>query len=292
MSFADLPCYRAPDSQWTGGMPPALHAKGLGFEVPVIDLHCHVLPGIDDGPATIEGSLELARAAAAAGTRTIAATPHVSWEYPNDAGTIALLTEQLNERLRREGIALEVKRGAEVALTRVTDIPAEELARLSLGSGRWLLLEPPFAAAIPGLGALVASLQDGGHRIVIAHPERCEAFHRDRSSLAKLVDAGALVSITAGSLAGRFGRPARRMALDLVRDGLVHNVASDAHDAVRRPPSISAELERAGLGGLAEWLTQAVPSAILDGGEIPPRSETETGSRVARGRRRWPLGRS
>jgi len=257
----------------------------------VIDLHCHVLPGIDDGPATFDDSLELARAAAAAGTRTIAATPHVSWEYPNDADMIALLTEQLNERLRSESIALEVKTGAEVALTRVTDIPAKELARLSLGSGRWLLIEPPFAAAIPGLEALVARLQDGGHRIVIAHPERCEAFHRDRSSLAKLVDAGVLVSITAGSLAGRFGRPARRMALDLVRDGLVHNVASDAHDAVRRPPSISTELQQAGLGGLAEWLTQAVPSAILAGEEIPPRPGTETGSPMTRSKRRWQLGR-
>jgi protein-tyrosine phosphatase len=258
----------------------------------VIDLHCHVLPGIDDGPATVEDSLEMARSAVAAGTRTIVATPHVSWEYPNDSGTIVILTEQLNERLRREAIPLEVRTGAELALTRVSDVPPDELDRLSLGSGGWLLLEPPFAAVIPGLAAVVADLQDRGHRIVIAHPERCEAFHRDRSLLRGLVEGGATVSITAGSLVGRFGRPARQLALDLLREGLVHNVASDAHDAVKRPPSIRAELEQAGLVDLTEWLTGTVAAAILAGEELPPRPQLIGPSHATRGRRRWPLSRS
>src|ERR1039457_237247 len=98
----------------------------------MIDLHCHVLPGIDDGPETIEGSLELARAAVATGTRVLLATPHVSWSYPNDAETIASLVDELNARLTAEGIALEVRAGAELAMTRVIDIAPAELLRLRL----------------------------------------------------------------------------------------------------------------------------------------------------------------
>ena len=95
----------------------------------MIDLHCHLLPGIDDGPETIEGSLELARAAVAAGTRMMVATPHVSWSYPNDADTIGSRVDELSARLTAEGIALEVRAGAEIAMTRVADLaPAELLA--------------------------------------------------------------------------------------------------------------------------------------------------------------------
>ena len=90
----------------------------------MIDLHCHVLPGIDDGPDTIEDSLALARAAASAGTRVMVATPHVSWEYQNDAATITKLARELNARLAQDGVALEVLVGAEIAMTRAADIEA------------------------------------------------------------------------------------------------------------------------------------------------------------------------
>ena len=99
----------------------------------MIDLHTHVLPGIDDGPGTIEGSLALARAAAADGTRVMVATPHVNWHHHTSSGTIARLTAELNERLSAEGIALEIRTGAEVAMTRVEDIESDELERLRLG---------------------------------------------------------------------------------------------------------------------------------------------------------------
>jgi protein-tyrosine phosphatase len=245
----------------------------------VIDLHCHVLAGIDDGPATLEASVALARAAASAGTRTLIATPHVSWEYPNDARTIAGLVAELGTRLNAEGVALEIRPGAEIAMTRVVDTPAEELARLTLGGGRWLLVEPPFAAAVIGLDTIIAGLQSSGYHVLLAHPERCPAFHRDRSMLEALVASGVLSSVTAGSLAGRFGRAVRRFSLELLRDGLAHNVASDAHDDIRRPPTIASELEQAGLAGLSAWLTQEVPAAILGDGGIPPRPTVEAARR-------------
>lgn len=253
----------------------------------MIDLHSHVLPGIDDGPETIEGSLVLARTAAAAGTRTLVATPHVSWRYPNDADTIARLVDELNERLREEGTPLEIRPGAEIAMTRAAEVGEAQLARMSLGGSPWLLVEPPFTPVVTGLDALVLDLQRQGHRIVLAHPERCPAFQRDRRMLESLVRSGVLTSITAGSLVGSFGGHVRSFALQLVNDELVHNVASDTHDPVRRPPSIAGELEEAGLGALADWLTVQVPAAILDGGEIPTRPEIAAPVRRA-SRWRWP----
>lgn len=237
----------------------------------MIDLHCHVLPGIDDGPRTIEGSVALARAAAAAGTRTIVATPHVSVRYPNDAATIAQLVDELNERLAAEGVAVEVCAGAEIAEGKVAEIEPEQLGSLRLGHGGWLLIEPPFRPTAPALVALVDDLQGQGHGVVLAHPERCPAFHRDPAMLESLVRAGALTSVTAGSLAGRFGGDVRSFALDLADAEMLHNVASDAHDLDRRPPGIAAQLEHAGLGDLAGWLTQEVPGAILAGAQIPRR---------------------
>lgn len=262
----------------------------------MIDLHCHVLAAVDDGPATMEDSVALARAAAAAGTTTIVATPHVSWEYPNSAYKVARAVAQLNRRLRETGPALKVLRGAEIAMTRVGSISPSELSQLALGHGQWLLVEPPFSMAGEGLEAVIGKLHEHGYHVLLAHPERCPAFHRDRAMLERLVEAGVLTSLTAASLDGHFGGVVQRFSLELVRDGLVHNVASDAHDQVKRPPSISAELERAGLASLASWLTQAVPAAILGGGDIPPRPVIADPVIAARGdrgpwRRRWPRGR-
>lgn len=243
-----------------------------------------MLPGIDDGPATIEDSIELVRAAEATGTRTMVATSHVSWRYPNDAATIARLTAELNKRVGDEKIAVEILAGAEVATTRTEEIASDELERMRLGGGPWLLLEPPFTPAATGLGAVVASLQNAGHRVVLAHPERCPALHREPQIVESFVRGGVLMSITAGSLVGRFGREVRRFAQHLLEQGLVHNVASDAHDPVRRPPGMADELAEAGLGELAGWLTEAVPAAILGGGEIParPPAPTTTHTRTQR----------
>ena len=254
----------------------------------VIDLHCHVLPGIDDGPETIEGSVALARAAAATGTRTLVATPHVSWNYPNDADTIARLVGELSARLATEEVALEVRPGAEIAMTRLADIEPAQLERLGLGGGPWLLIEPPFTLVSNNLDAILLDLKQRDHRILLAHPERCPAFHRDQRMLETLINAGVLTSITAGSLVGRFGGKVRRFALELARAGMIHNVASDAHDLARRQPGIAAELEQAGLGPLTDWLTQTVPAAILSGEErIPPRPPVAASPPAPPGRRRW-----
>lgn len=256
----------------------------------MIDLHCHVLPGIDDGPATLEESVAIARTAAVWGTRLIVATPHVNPRFHNDAATIAGLVDELNARLRSEGVPLEIRGGAEVALTRVGELADAELSRLGLGGGPWLLVEPPFVKQFARLGPIVLDLQRRGHGIVLAHPERCPIFHREPRLLETLVDAGVVTSITAGSLTGVFGREVRRFAEEMLRAEMVHNVASDAHDHAHRPPSIAAELEQAGLTRLADWLTETVPSAILAGSDIPdppPDAQIDTPA----GGRWWQRGR-
>ena len=252
----------------------------------VIDLHCHVLPGIDDGPESIEGSIALARAAAEAGIETLVATPHVDARYGNRAERIAGLLGPVNERLIEEGIAIEVLAGAEIAATHLAELPHAELDRLGLGGSRTLLIEFPFNPVIRGLPEAVRGLQRDGHRIVLAHPERCPAFHRDRATLHGLADSGVLMSITAGSLIGRFGNEVRRVALELVREGLIHNVTSDAHDEVRRRPGLREELRRCKLEALTEWLTELVPAAILADAPIPPRPLDTTGGRRSLLRRR------
>jgi protein-tyrosine phosphatase len=261
----------------------------------VIDLHCHLLPGIDDGPVTLDAALALARAASRQGTRTIVATPHVSARYPNDAARIAEATRGLSEHLRANGIPLEVVPGAEIALSHVMDLDASELARLALGGGGWLLVEPPFSDAVSGLDELVLELVRAGHPVVLAHPERCPSFQREPRMLDSLVDQGVLTSLTAGSLVGRFGSRVRRFAAQLVEAGVVHNVASDAHGVEGRGPSVARELERAGLAHMREWLTVAVPGAILAGERsIPAPPEARASSERAQRQwwRRGPLRRA
>lgn len=246
----------------------------------VIDLHCHLLPGIDDGARTIEESVALARAAAGEGVSTIVATPHVSARYPNESATIVRLVDELNERLAAEGVAVEIRTGAEISEAKVDEIEPEQLRGLRLGDGEWLLLEPPFRPLVAALPTLVGELQRQGYGVVLAHPERCPAFHRDPAMLESLVRSGVLTSVTASSLVGRFGGDVRSFALDLADAEMLHNVASDAHDLDRRPPGIGAQLERAGLGDLAGWLTQDVPGAMLAGEPIPRRpARTAVGER-------------
>ncbi len=263
----------------TGDARPSRYrgrARGCGSAsvwANVIDLHCHLLPGIDDGPADVAAALEQARAHVAAGVETVVCTPHVSHNYANTAVGIGAATVAFQAELVDAGIPLTVRPGAEVSLSRAIEMPDEELSALHLGGGDYLLLEPPLGSEVPRLAQLVKGLSSRGHRILIAHPERCAAFHRDDTLLAELVRDGALVQLTAGSLAGGFGRTVQKLAMSMATRGLVHVVASDAHDPVRRGPGLAAPMADAKLGALTDWACTAVPAAILSGDVLPPRPE-------------------
>jgi protein-tyrosine phosphatase len=198
----------------------------------LIDLHCHILPGLDDGPTTLQESIDLARGAAADGITTIAATPHVDWSYPAvDSARIHDGVRALQARLDTAGVEVTVVRGAEVAATRALELDDDELRALTLGGGGWLLLECPLLLTLtPGFVDAARSLMRRGHRVILAHPERCPIFLRSPDLLVELVAEGMLTQVTAGALSRRYGRTVRDFALLLLQRGAVHVIASDAHD--------------------------------------------------------------
>lgn len=245
----------------------------------MIDLHCHLLPAIDDGPATLEDALALARAAAAGGTRTMVATPHIDHRWNVEPTDVAAMVDRMREALAEAHIELDVRAGGEIALSRLADLDPGQLNAVRLGGGPYMLLECPHRpTAGTEFHAFVQRLRHRGEWIVLAHPERSPAFQRSPDRLAGLVRDGVLTSITAGSLLGSFGSTVQSFSLRLLREGLVHNVASDSHDAERRGPALlaglqAAERELPGALGMADWLTRHVPEAILAGNELPLRPE-------------------
>jgi protein-tyrosine phosphatase len=253
----------------------------------VIDIHCHVLPGIDDGPANLDGSLALARAAETDGTTVLVATPHVNYGFPNDSDVIRDGVERVNAALNEAGIGVEVTTGAEVAHEMLGRLEDDELRALTLAGGPNLLLEAPLAAVGGELEGAIEHVRSLGLGVVLAHPERCPSFHRDPDRLARLVADGVVTSVTAASYSGGFGGTVRRLTATLASRGLIHDAASDAHDAKRRPPLLRSTLLAAsdGLPGLAEqidWLAREVPGALIAGRALPPAPAAPGARRRAR----------
>lgn len=234
----------------------------------VIDLHCHLLPGIDDGPADLGGTLAMAEQHLKTGVEVVAATPHVAWDMPNEPEAIALRLADVRAALAAAEIPLRVVQGAEVDVHQAVRLNDEQLRALALGGGPWLLLEAPLQSGV-GFAPVAYALMKRGYRVLIAHPERSPLLQRDLEGLRELVRAGAATQVTAASFAGGFGRTVREYAERMLEAGLVHSVASDAHDALRRPPGIAGPLRSAGLGDLVSQLAHEAPAAILAGDPLP-----------------------
>jgi protein-tyrosine phosphatase len=220
----------------------------------------------------------MARAAEAAGVETIVATPHIRDDHPFDLAEIPARAAAVNRALEGEGLALRVVEGGELSLAKSTELDEDALRRVSLGGGPYLLVESPYTAASDLLERDLFALQVRGFRPVLAHPERSPSFLADVDRLEAIVERGVLCSITSGSMAGRFGRTVARLTSELFRRGLVHDVASDAHDPVRRSPDLLAGFtalgdELPGLRVQAAWFTHEAPRAILAGEDLPPRPE-------------------
>jgi protein-tyrosine phosphatase len=236
-----------------------------------VDVHCHVLPGIDDGAPDIEASLRMLRLAAESGTATIVATPHQHpIRYPNDAARIRDAHALLLEAMGDEDLP-RVLLGAEVHLD--AGLPARVAAGelLTLAGSRHLLLELPDAFELGAIEALVYELQLGGLVPVLAHPERIPQLLRRPEQLRRLVDLGALGQATGSSVAGVFGRPCRDVTFGFLRDGLIHVIASDAHEMVRRTTSLAAaeEAVRAELGApAAQALFIDNPRDLVEGRDV------------------------
>src|SRR5512132_1581036 len=166
----------------------------------MIDLHSHILPGIDDGARTLDDSLDIARAAVRDGIVTIAGTPHVRDDWPTDADLMEARLAELRAELALAGIPLDVRSGGEIALAWVRRLPAEELRRFGLGGTRYLLVETPYYGWPRILPDLLFSLLDQGFTPVLAHPERNAEVAAHPERLIELVEAGVLVQVTAASV--------------------------------------------------------------------------------------------
>jgi protein-tyrosine phosphatase len=247
----------------------------------MIDLHSHILPGIDDGPATLEASLELARAAVEDGIELMAATPHVRDDYPTTAEEMERAVERLRVELAAAGIALELRPGGELALERL-DLPAGELRRFRLGgSARYLLVETPYSGWPLDIGERLFRLHAAAITPVLAHPERNPEVQTVPERLRPLVESGTLVQLTAASVDGRLGRRARDTSARLLELELAHMLGSDAHAPAIRAVGLASAAAAVGDDGLARWLTRDVPAALLADAELPKRPTRR------RRRRRW-----
>jgi protein-tyrosine phosphatase len=238
-----------------------------------VDLHFHLLPGVDDGPADMDASLELARAAVADGTKTVVATPHVRADMGlTDAVEIHARVIELRGALASAGIALEVRCGGELGHDLVHGMRQGELELLAQGppGGRWVLVETPFDGIRADFHGATAELRDRGFGVLIGHPERSADADLDGfAGLLRELDAGSLAQVNAQSLTGDHGEEACRAAWELVASGLVTVVASDAHGPTR-PPALSLArrtLVEVGLSpAAAEDLVGTSPRRLLGSG--------------------------
>jgi protein-tyrosine phosphatase len=233
----------------------------------MIDTHLHILPGVDDGPATLQESLLLARLLVQEGIHIAVATPHYNDQFPQrHAMEIRERVYNLQQELDRQNIRLEVLAGHEVLIKPglVEDIQAERLT--TLNSSRYLLLELWESAWIPETERVIFELRASGIVPVIAHPERYHFFQQDPARLGALIQQGVLTQLMAGSLIGNQGNTIRKTAETLLRRGLIHCIASDAHGPHKRRPHIISALTNAErlLGSKRVFsMIETCPTAII-----------------------------
>lgn len=242
----------------------------------MIDLHCHILPGVDDGAPDLDASLAMARHAEGAGIATIAATPHIREDFALELSSLAERVAELNSRLEAAGIAVRVVQGGELAISKAPDLDDGELAAIRLGDGPYVLVESPYADVGDMLESTLFELQVRDVQPLLAHPERSPCFLGDIGRVEALVERGIMCSVTAASMAGAFGSTVKAFTRELFAAGLVHDVASDAHDDRRRAPDLRPGFEGLdrdlpGLLAQAGWYANAAPRAIVQGADIPER---------------------
>lgn len=239
----------------------------------MIDLHCHILPGIDDGAKTLDISLEMARIAVDDGIRTMACTPHIyPGMYMNDGPGIAAAREALQAELDRAGIALRLVVGADVHLVPGLIDGLRSGLVPTLHGSRYFLLEPSHTTPPPRMEESVFNLIASGYTPVITHPERLTWVESHFPVFQRLIGQGAWMQVTAGALTGVFGPRAKYWGERFVGEGMTHILATDAHSNGRRRPRLTeglAVVERLVGAQEAQRMVLERPQAILD--NAPPQ---------------------
>jgi protein-tyrosine phosphatase len=233
----------------------------------VIDVHCHILPALDDGALDLEDSVAMAAQAAEDGIEVVCATPHIRPDHLVRIEELPSRIATLQRELRRRELDVEIACGGEIAQTTAVRLSDTDLHRLSLGAGGWVLIEPAPGPLDDDLLALVGGLAARGVRAIVAHPERHAASDLDER-LRELTAGGALIQWTADFVA----RAATGdLVLEYARSGLVHLLGSDAHSSRAGRPvrlaAAAAKLREVCSPAQVKWIAQDAPRAILDGAE-------------------------
>ena len=247
----------------------------------MIDLHCHLLPCVDDGPSTLAESVSLAAASLRDGVQVLASTPHVREDHPNVIpNELAGRCEALRTTLADGGLDLEIVCAGEVDLSWAMSASDEDLRLVTYGGrGTDVLLETPYGVLPPGFEERVFErFTLRGMRVLLAHPERSATFQSEPERIRGLVDRGILVQVTAQSLLRRGSSRSRTVARWLIKEGLAHVIASDAHGEGSRPRLVDAVEAAARIEpGRASWMVTEAPAAVLAG--EPLGNPPQTGAR-------------
>lgn len=253
----------------------------------MIDIHCHILPAVDDGPHDMAETLDMCRLSLEEGVTAVFATPHLfNGMFATERDSITAAYREVTATLTAEGIPLNLYLGSDLHLTpRILEHLKGEEA-LTLNGGRYFLLEPSFRLLPPNLGETVFSLISEGFVPIITHPERNDQFLRKEERLLELLGLGALCQVTAMSVIGEFGQACQQFSRKLMEAGAVHFIASDAHSAGWRRPGMAAALKVAeGLIGPegARKLVLDNPQAVVN--DLP--IETIEVTHLPRRRKFW-----
>jgi len=252
----------------------------------MIDIHCHILPGVDDGAKTLEESLEMCRMAAADGVTTIVGTPHQhDGVYNTPSATILAKVELLNAALKQAQIPLTILPGADVYIDVNTQekIANGEIMTINR-TKRYFLLEFPSHTLPANIENMVFNLMLKNIVPVLTHPERIGEVQQHPNRIYDLVSLGVLSQITAMSLTGGFGRHAQKCAKLLVEHNLAHIIASDAHSIDSRPPILSKGVKEAAKivgNDAAQAMVTTIPQRVISG---QPVEDLEAPVPI---RRRW-----
>lgn len=255
----------------------------------MIDIHCHILPGIDDGAETTQESLDMCQIAVDDGIKVIVATPHFTpGRFEPASTTVFSLIDALQKQVDEARLDLKILSGADLAVSPEYLAYIESHEHITINkSSKYVLAELPHAGAPIGWEDFLFKVIDAGITPILTHPERNPSFMKDPLSLRKFVDYGGLVQVTAMSITGDFGKDIQVTVATLLKEGLVHVIATDAHSTENRIPVLSEAVDMASdiVGkDVADAFVTTVPQAIVDGVATPSlydhRSQSHKVSRI------------
>lgn len=234
----------------------------------MIDLHSHILPGIDDGAPDLETSLDIARMAVDNGIKVMAATPHfMPGVYDNEATDVRRRLAALEMALKNAGIPLDVVSGCDAHIRPDFAACLRDGRILTINDSRYVLFEPPHVSLPQRMDELLHNVTASGFVPILTHPERLRWIEQNYDLVISLVEQGTLMQITAGSLTGRFGQRPQYWSQRMLAEGRVHILATDTHDTKKRPPTMTNayDIAAAELGlDEAKNLVLIRPAMILD----------------------------